>query len=704
MLCGSSNLLVIDADSPSVRDAVEALLPETFTAMTGRLGTHYYYFTEGATPTKPLVDPKNPDTRTNNVGHLKGVRSQVVGPGSVHENGTPYIVQHDRPIATVGIEYVLFALRDYTGTEKVAKELRAAETLGQPSPIGSATVEEVMHKYAEVHGLPKGFKHTGDGYIGPHPIHGSDGGQNFHLNTTGNYWYCFRCSTGGGALSLIALLEGVLRCEDCRSGGLRGDAFKTTLTLAKERYGFDITPRAAGTTAPSSDSPAASSNPDPHEVALTLMERERYITDIETDEMYVFKDGIYRPVGENVVMDKAVGIVADCTEHYAGQVCFHIRSRTHRTRDEFNPDPDVVPLLNGLYRISTGVLEQHSGDRVYTYQLPVTHVQDADCPRIKKFISEVVRPADALLLQEIVGYCLLRSYKFQKAFMLTGSGANGKGVFLHLLTHFLGQENVSAISLQDIAGDRFTVVELRGKLANIHSDLSSKSVGDLGLFKMATGEDPIDGAVKFLQRKIRFKNVAKMLFSANKVPEIKEDTDAVYRRWLVVDFPNSFYGPRRDVDLLSKLLKPEELSGFLNWALEGLKRLMAKGEFSRSPSTDEVRTQYQRMASPLMAFTEDCLAIDPQGWVSKEDLFHYFVVYCDAHGLPKPSKSQVGRDLPRYVASVKDERRQCGALRERGWGGVKYKGEDKDEPGETTTPAKTLDDWRDAEDAPARVE
>ncbi len=697
VLCGYSNLLVIDADSPSVRDAVEALLPETFTAMTGRRGTHYYYDTD-TQPTKPLVDPRNPDTRTNNVGHLKGRGGQVVGPGSVHENGNSYTVLKDLPIAHINIEYVLFALREFTGVEKTGKDLRTAESFDSPA-LKDATVDGVMANYASVHGLPNGFKPVGDGYIGPHPVHGSDGGQNFHLNTLSNYWYCFRCATGGGPLSLIALLEGVLSCEDCKSGGLRGDKFKTALALAKERYGFETTPRATGTTAPSSNSPGVSTgtSPDPHEIALSLMDKAKYVTDIETDEMYAYDRGIYRPVGENVVMDRVVAEVADCTEHFAGQVCFHIRSRTHHERDDFNPDIDVVPVLNGLYRISTGTLEPFDESRIYTYQLPVNYVAGADCPRIKKFIGEIVRSKDGTLLQEMVGYCLLRNYQFQKAFMLTGAGANGKGVLLHLLTRFLGPENVSAISLQDIANDRFTVVELRGKLANIHSDLSSKAVGDLGLFKMATGEDTIDGAVKFLQRKVRFLNIAKMIFSANRVPEIKEDSDAVYRRWLVVDFPNTFYGPRRDVNLLSKLLDPGELSGFLNWAVEGLKRLLAKGDFSHSPGTDEVRQQYQRMASPLRAFVDDCILVDPGSWISKEDLFARFMEYCDAHGLPKPSKTLIGREFPRYAPTAQDERRQVGNRgRERGWLGVKYRKEEEDESTEKPDgdrPRASIESW-----------
>ena len=55
-----------------------------------------------------------------------------------------------------------------------------------------------------------------------------------------NVWHCFRCNTGGGAISLIAVLEGIIACHEAIPGGLKGDKFKETLRLAHDRYGFNI--------------------------------------------------------------------------------------------------------------------------------------------------------------------------------------------------------------------------------------------------------------------------------------------------------------------------------------------------------------------------------------------------------------------------------------------------------------------------------
>jgi len=43
-------------------------------------------------------------------------------------------------------------------------------------------------------------------------------------------------------------------------------------------------------------------------------------------------------------------------------------------------------------------------------------------------------------MQEIIGHCILRDYKIEKAMMLTGSGRNGKGKSIEMIGKFLGED------------------------------------------------------------------------------------------------------------------------------------------------------------------------------------------------------------------------------------------------------------------------
>ena len=79
------------------------------------------------------------------------------------------------------------------------------------------------------------------------------------------------------------------------------------------------------------------------------------------------------------------------------------------------------------------------------------------------------------------------------------------------------KKNVSNIPWQEI-GDKFKTAELLGKLANVFSDLPSKSIDDTGIFKVVTGEDYLM-AEKKNKNPFKFKPFARLVFSCNEYLE-----------------------------------------------------------------------------------------------------------------------------------------------------------------------------------------
>jgi len=165
-------------------------------------------------------------------------------------------------------------------------------------------------------------------------------------------------------------------------------------------------------------------------------------------------------------------------------------------------------------------------------------------------------------------------------------------------------------------------------------------------------------------------NYAKLIFSANKLPETRDFTTAFFRRWIIINFPNVFEGSNDDKTLLKKLVTEEELSGLFNWALEGLHRLLLNGNFSNSKSTEEIQDIYERMSSPVLGFIKDCVDVNPDGWVSKDDFYSAFIQYCRQNNLPRKAKNVIGRELPQYLEALKTERRKIAGVRLMCWGGI----------------------------------
>jgi len=113
----------------------------------------------------------------------------------------------------------------------------------------------------------------------------------------------------------------------------------------------------------------------------------------------------------------------------------------------------------------------------------------------------------------------------------------------------------------------------------------------------------IDGGNKY-QDPFTFRNTAKLVFSANDIPEGKKDK-AYYRRWILIQFPNNFEGENADKSLITKSQTPEELSDFLNLALDGLKRVRENEKFSNEKSIEATQKEYEFNSNPIAAFMDE---------------------------------------------------------------------------------------------------
>ena len=408
----------------------------------------------------------------------------------------------------------------------------------------------------------------------------------------------------------------------------------------------------------------------PKLLADELMDEYCFITMRDNEQIYVYQDGFYQPYAESLVKQECK---AELEEEYritrVKEVLDFIKASTFQNRRE--EAPNLVPLKNGVLDIDTIELKPHSPEYMFFNLLPLEYDPDATCPKIKKFLAEITATKeDVDLLLEVIGYCLHRDYIIAKALMLVGEGSNGKSTFLALAKTFLGIENVSGRSLQDLEEHRFVKADLHHKLANIYSDLPDKALYRTGTFKMLTGRDLITAEKKF-KNSFNFVNYAKLLFSCNKVPEAYDDTTAFFRRWIILVFPNQFVDDNCDPYILSKITSPEELSGLLNLVLDALKKLLERGKFSYSKTTEELKEDYIRKSSPIGAFVMDCLEVDVDAFIEKKALFKVFAAYCRGKNLPIVTETTFFKNLPQHV-NVIDFRPKIAKKRFTAFKGLRY--------------------------------
>ena len=376
--------------------------------------------------------------------------------------------------------------------------------------------------------------------------------------------------------------------------------------------------------------------------------------DNETVFIYDKKEGVYSPNGEVTIKGLMVKILGKETRHrHYHDVIFYIKGKTYFDRP-LTVDPKKLVVANGVIDVETRQVSPFSPDEFYLTALPVIYDGKAECPRTLKFLAEVVEERLLPLMQEMFGYCLYQAYPFHVAFMFVGNGKNGKSTLQNLLTAFLGKQNVSHETLQDLCYRPFSKAQLYGKLANTCADIPNTPLTHTGTFKQSTGDDPLSAEFKF-KNSFNFWNYAKLVFSCNQVPETKDDTDAYYRRWQIVPCNNVFSGDKCDPHILEKLTNTEELSGLLNWSLEGLKRLLEQGQFSVNEDFEEQRKQYIRKSNSSKAFIEECLTYEPDcnAIIPEAELYRTYIEFCNDNELPTSKKAVLTQNIHQYLAQAK---------------------------------------------------
>lgn len=391
-----------------------------------------------------------------------------------------------------------------------------------------------------------------------------------------------------------------------------------------------------------------------YETAQLLLEEHHFATPRDTEKMWMYDSevGIYKPNCSQrltVILESELGY--RYTKRELDAITDKLKPRTYIDRDEFDSGGSVC-VGNGVLDLQNRELEAHSPEHLFTTRIPVDYDPQAECPRVNSFMGDIVgREADKKVLLEMVGNCLLPHYDYESFLILFGNGGNGKTTFLKVVEEFLGEDNCSSAELQKLTGGRFTSAELVGSMANIAPDIGKRGLKNTGTLKSLTGGDSFRAERKYEQG-FTFQNRAKLMFGANSPPDLGESTYAIKRRLLPIHLPNNFTSKDDDnpdekprQELLEGLTTPEELSGLLNEALDGIDRLHEHGDFSIPEGPDERLTKYNIHSNPTRAFEREFLTNESESTVRKDDVFEAFEKWCDSIGCESEKKSEFYRKL-----------------------------------------------------------
>jgi P4 family phage/plasmid primase-like protien len=372
-------------------------------------------------------------------------------------------------------------------------------------------------------------------------------------------------------------------------------------------------------------------------------------------DFYEYREGVYRSLQAEEVRSMVFremlkdGLTNYRTVSKANDKIATFKSidgRTFKQEDE-NPNPNILNFKNGLLDIQNYQLLEHTPNYLSTSQIPVMYGQDAKCPRWMEFIREVTcdDPEQAKLLQQIAGYALTTDTNFAKAFIFYGAGANGKSMFTRILGKIVGRDNVSTLNLTTITR-QFGVTGLVGKKVNFIDEISGNYFESNVIKGIISGER-MSADVKYRPEPLEFVPTVKLIFSVNELPKINDTTPGLYRRFIIVPFDRSFEA-KPDLQLEAKLT--EELTGILNWAIEGLKSLRTEGRFNETERNYEVMRTFKSDNSPVVEFINLYYQPAPEGTefrysLAISELYTQYRGYCLDHGYKPKALANFSREL-----------------------------------------------------------
>lgn len=343
-----------------------------------------------------------------------------------------------------------------------------------------------------------------------------------------------------------------------------------------------------------------------------ILERYPSLRYVVANSFYNYENGAYIPIDMKTMQAmilnemEADGLSSYRTKTHVDNkiLCLQAQEGIVIDPKDVDPDPSVINVCNGLVNLDTGELKPHDPKYFSTNQLAeVTYQPDKTyeelAPRWTRFLTEITEKDEgkAALLQEMAGYCFTRTVAFQRAFILFGSGANGKSTFVDILAKILGRRNSSSLTLKDLH-EQFGPAKLFGKTLNIVEEINNNYVESDYIKKVITGAE-ITADRKFIQDPLVFRPYAKFVFAVNSLPKINDTSMGLYRRFTIIEFGARF-SPNSEPHLHDKLWA--ERDGVFLWAMEGWKRLKAKGVFTMTEAVLAASEHFKEANSPLVEF------------------------------------------------------------------------------------------------------
>lgn len=316
---------------------------------------------------------------------------------------------------------------------------------------------------------------------------------------------------------------------------------------------------------------------------------------------------------------------------------------------KFDPVPMIV-CNAGTYFVAANKMKKHNHEHFATRRVSVDVDPKAECPKWLAMLermfddyTEESRRETIDFLQEWMGVAIVggssitNSREMRKGLFLYGATGTGKSSMAEVLIELLG--GIDRIATQSLTalGTQFGLQPLLGKAALIVSEAAdARTTADSNVLKNLITGEPIAVDRKNLTV-MNFRWDGPVLFTTNNLPKIKDDTDALYNRCVIVEFTRQF--TKEDVkatlegypSVIKYLRGTNQMPGILNWCLDGYDRAVERGSFSIPTQASSASEKFRRKNDMVFDFLKACCVYDSKYACGSEALTIACVEYSLAY-------------------------------------------------------------------------
>lgn len=380
--------------------------------------------------------------------------------------------------------------------------------------------------------------------------------------------------------------------------------------------------------------------------------RREYNIILINKTLHMYKDGVY--VGGTYEIEKAiVKHIPSLTKAKRSEVIALLQIIAQET--PLSP-ADKIVCNNGLLDIITLELEPFTPDYISVNKIPINYIPEAHNKTVDHVLNKICCHDQQLrlLVEEMIGYPLLRRPEMGKCFILTGHGSNGKSTLLDMMTAMLGEDNISSIGMEELE-QRFKTAEIVNKLANIGDDISNGYMAENSKFKKLVTGEPL-----MVERKgvdpFKIRNYGKLIFSANEVPRVNDTSNGLTRRLILVPFNAKFSSNDPDYDpfIKDKLMATEALEYLLQIAIKGLRRVLIENgsKFTEVDAVQQELKEYEQNNNPILLFIEEHkIENEPVQYI-----YNHYSTWCNTGGMKPLNRNKFVRELKLYGYDTKQVR------------------------------------------------